>query len=1167
MFDKRLISLVPGAGRRIAVVVLFKWLALLCNVGLMALIGLWLQQVFVCGLAAPTPPALMGAAILIAGRAACLYLSQKKGDELALLARATIQRTVYRKLLELGPSYEEQAGASEAMQTSVEGSTQLQVYFGSYLPQLFYAILAPVTLFLILVWTAGLPAVILMILVPLIPVSIVFVQKSARQTAREYWSTYVDLGGDFLEAIEGLTTLKIYQADERWHQKMNREAEGFRQATMKMLGVQLRSIVVMDLFAYCGAAVGIVIAVSQLAGGAISFMACFLVVFLSQEFFLPMRLLGSLFHTAMNGMAASKKMYAILDTPAPAAGSKDIDPARCDVTLEGVGYAYGDRVALRDASLTARRGKLVALVGPSGSGKSTIAAIVAGRKVAYTGRLAFGNLDAREVSTASLMRTVTLVGTDAHLFAGSLRDNLLAADPGASDEALWDALERARVAAFVRASGGLDLTLAEGGSNLSGGQRQRVALARALVRDTPIYVFDEATSSVDTATENALCALERELARDHAVIVVAHRLATVEQADEICVLDQGAIVEHGTHAELLSAGGTYARLWESQSDLASFAQAKGFAQDEATAAEEDEDAAGALRASCAKASSSEVGGLTDGRPARGSLRTLLRLAGQVKAFLPYVVLAVALGVVGHLCAIAIGAVGAYGVAAAAGQPAGLSVLASCVLVVVCGIVRGPARYGEQLSNHYIAFRLLAQMRDLIFSALRRLAPAKLEGRGKGDVVSLATSDVELLEVFYAHTVSPVVIAIIVCLAMLAFLGAHAPWLAGVALAAYLIVGVLVPYIAGKASRGLGERERRDMGALNAFVLDQLRGIGETMQYGRSEGVLAGLDDKTAAAERSERTLRTRSAAVEGATDAIIWLLDFAMMATAFALVLQGQLSVGAAFVCSFAFFSSFGPVMAVARLGTNLQQTVGAGGRVLDLLDEEPQTRDVTDGKDVAFTGATLDHVGFSYAGKAGAPILSDVSAAFPEGSLTCVVGKSGSGKSTLLKLLMRFWDPTSGSVAISGCDARQVNTASLRANEAYMTQDTVLFRGSIADNLRVVRPEATEGQIRAALTKASLDDFLARLPEGLDTQVGDLGDSLSGGERQRLGLARVFLHDAPLILLDEPTSALDALSEAAVMRAIAQGRQGKTVVLVSHRASTVSFADEVFRMESGRKS
>ena len=529
---------------------------------------------------------------------------------------------------------------------------------------------------------------------------------------------------------------------------------------------------------------------------------------------------------------------------------------------------------------------------------------------------------------------------------------------------------------------------------------------------------------------------------------------------------------------------------------------------------------------------------------RSGFSVMARLVGLVRPLVGYMLLAIAMGLLGHTCAALITVFGGYALLELLHFPIplGLGALFACVLVFA--VLRGAFRYAEQTCNHFIAFKLLARIRDQVFRALRRLCPAKLEGRDKGNLISVITSDIELLEVFYAHTISPAAIALLFSAGMSLFIG-HYHWALGLlALAAYVTVGIIVPLVTSRCSKDTGLRCRTKAGELSAFVLDSLRGLPETVQYGQGTQRLAQMNAQTDALAQDAARLKRISGRNAAAANTVILLFDLAMLFTAAALCRTGRVGFDGVLIPTLALFSSFGPVVALANLGSTLQSTFAAGNRVLDILDETPAVAEVT-----------------------GQMVLSDVSVTVPEHAIVGIVGRSGSGKSTLLKLLMRFWVVQQGSVHISDTDISAVNTANLRALEGFVTQDTHLFHDSIRSNLRIARPDATDAEIEAACRKAAVHDFICTLPQGYDTPVGELGDTLSGGERQRLGLARAFLHDAPFLLLDEPTSNLDSLNEAVILRALREERAGRTVVLVSHRASTMRIADMVYSVENGRMS
>ncbi len=571
MINKRLIGAVPESKKYIAGNVIVQWMSLIANVCMMGSIASLLQRLFdnTATTSAIVVTVVIGL-IALAVRFVCALAASRMGYLSSKTVKSTLREMIYHKLLRLGASYNEKVRTSEVVQVAVEGVDQLETYFGAYLPQFFYAMLAPLTLFVILCFISFPAAIVLLVCVPMIPVAIAAVQTWAKKLLSKYWGQYTQLGDTFLENLQGLTTLKIYQTDGCQHERMNEESEHFRRITMKVLTMQLNSITIMDLIAYGGAALGMVMAVTQFAGGHVTLAGALLIILLSADFFIPMRQLGSFFHIAMNGMAASDKIFRLLDLPEESTGTKQ--PKGHAMAAKNLHFSYkADREVLHGVDMVFPEGSFTAIVGESGCGKSTIAAILTGKNRGYTGIVTLGGIPLTEVSEEALMRTVTYIGHASYLFKGSVRENLLMGKPNATDAELWAMLDKVNLADFLRSENGLDTLLTEQAGNLSGGQRQRLALARALLHDSPVYIFDEATSNIDVESENDIMAQIHALAKTRTVILISHRLANVTGADNIYVMESGSVVESGTHLTL-PKGGVYDRLWNAQQELESYAK-------------------------------------------------------------------------------------------------------------------------------------------------------------------------------------------------------------------------------------------------------------------------------------------------------------------------------------------------------------------------------------------------------------------------------------------------------------------------------------------------------------------------------------------------------------------------------------------------------------------
>lgn len=1399
MFDKRLFSLAPGVGRLVAAKVLCQWVGLLANVVFVVTVVVMLSPALAVVESAFDPMFSMGDSGLISrlfigfgygGFSAETYVgcvlaivvcavlrflmmraAAYFGAEAAERVKLALREQLFNKMLAIGPSYSQHISTADVVQSAGEGIEQIQSFFELFLPQLFYAILAPVTLFFIVAPINMPTAVTLLVCAPLIVLIVGMVAMRAARVFKKYWGKYTDMGSVFLDNVQGLETLKTFDADAHAAKKMGEQAEQFRVMTMNVLQIQLRSLTAMDVVAYGGAAAGVGVSIWQYASGAaLPLAGVLLIVLLSADFFIPLRQLGSFFHVAMNGMTSTKRIFALLDTPIPAHGMQEMPEFGAsdngvDVCFDDVSFRYvdvntdaaaavsvaadtavttdmetgktgqiggksgvvgagktgmskdddGSVVALHGVSFTARRGQVTAIVGPSGSGKSTAVELLSGNLSGYegcmwlqsgnTGNNSTQRYQINDLSIESLTREIAIVAAQSHLFAGTLRDNLLMAKPDATESELWQALEAAHISDFVRAqSQELDLAIEQGASNLSGGQKQRIAIARALLREPAVYIFDEATSSVDVESETLILQTIRALAdRGKTVIMVTHRMANAADADHVVVFEHGRVAEQGTHAELMRANGTYAKLFHAQqtveniglrnnathSTSASHALKASDSAESVTqraemglqvsdSAETDNqltkntaqlsDSPESVTQRAETTSRMSDSAETDAQGAKTGVRMsdstesdaktmptsrlIARLLKEVGPQRKYMIVACVCGTLGHLAATFLPVFGIAAAFAAVGSPVwNLSVPAALAAMAVCALIRGGMRYAEQFMNHNVAFRLLALFRAKAFAALRRLAPAKLAGKGKGDLIALVTTDVELLEIFFAHTISPVVIAIVTTVVYALALLTLSPPLAATLIIAHLIIGVILPKLFASAVRGIGPELRKESSALDDEMLDDMRGIGEIIRFGQGDARLASIQRCT----RSLWVKRVRLSVKNGdfAGFGAVLVMLFTAIAAFLAMTLCTAVSTAAdmseglmwmgsvgsnapALVAAFVLLaSSFGPTLALSALPANLTQTFASARRLFALMDEAPAVveqgserpeyqgmtmRDVTfgygsgarisgertpNGRSEHATGmsparpAEAQSSGEQSAGIASQPVLDHVSLDVSRQGILGIQGPSGRGKSTMLKLLMRYWDPDSGTISLSDVPLPQVDAGWRRRVQTMMGQETYLFDGTIRENLAIACNDADfsdsgsnsgsnfcsnsssnaggdsadssdsdlahdipDSVLREALAKASALELVDALPNGLNTRIGELGGRLSEGEKQRIGLARMFLRDADLVLFDEPTSRLDAYNESVILGSINDlAERGSAVVLVSHRDSTMRIADRILRM------
>lgn len=1326
MFDKRLFSLAPGVGRLVAAKVFCQWIGLLSNVVFVVTVVVMLSPVLAVVESAFDPMFSMGGSGLLSrmfvgfgygGFSAETYIgcvlaivvcavlrflmmraAAYFGAEAAERVKLALREQLFNKMLAIGPSYSQHISTADVVQSAGEGIEQIQSFFELFLPQLFYAILAPVTLFFIVAPINMPTAVTLLVCAPLIVLIVGMVAMRAARVFKKYWGKYTDMGSVFLDNVQGLETLKTFDADAHAAKKMNEQAEQFRVMTMNVLQIQLRSLTAMDVVAYGGAAAGVGVAIWQYASGAaLPLAGVLLIVLLSADFFIPLRQLGSFFHVAMNGMTSTKRIFALLDTPIPAHGMQEMPEFGAfdngvDVCFDDVSFRYtdvaadtavadvetgetgnngeksgvvgagktsmskdgnGSVFALHGVSFTARHGQVTAIIGPSGSGKSTAVELLAGNLSGYEGYMWLrpGNTENNstqryqiaDLSIESLTREIAIVAAQSHLFAGTLRDNLLMAKPNATENELWQALEAAHISDFVRAqSQELDLAIEQGASNLSGGQKQRIAIARALLRESAVYIFDEATSSVDVESETLILQTIRALAdRGKTVIMVTHRMANAADADHVVVFERGRVTEQDAHAELMRANGTYAKLFRAQQTVENIGLRNNATH--STSASHAQGAKTGVRMSDSAESDAK---------AMPTARVIARLLKEVGPQRKYMIVACVCGTLGHLAATFLPVFGIAAAFAAVGSPVwNLSVPAALAAMAVCALIRGGMRYAEQFMNHNVAFRLLALFRAKAFAALRRLAPAKLAGKGKGDLIALVTTDVELLEIFFAHTISPVVIAIVTTVVYALALLTLSPPLAATLIIAHLIIGVILPKLFASAVRGIGPELRKESSALDDEMLDDMRGIGEIIRFGQGDARLASIQRRTRSlwGKRVRLSVKNGDFAGFGAVLVMLFTAIAAFLVMTLCTVVstaadmsEGLMWMGSvdsnapALVAAFVLLaSSFGPTLALSALPANLTQTFASARRLFSLVDEAPAVVE-QGGERPEYQGMTMRDVTFGYgsgarisgertpngrsehatgmsparpaeaqssgeqgAGIASQPVLEHVSLDVSQQGILGIQGPSGRGKSTMLKLLMRYWDPDSGTISLSDVPLPQVDAGWRRRVQTMMGQETYLFDGTIRENLAIACNDADfsdsgsnsggnfgsnsssnagsdsadspdldlahaipDSVLREALAKASALELVDALPNGLNTRIGELGGRLSEGEKQRIGLARMFLRDADLVLFDEPTSRLDAYNESVILGSINDlAERGSAVVLVSHRDSTMRIADRILRM------
>jgi ATP-binding cassette subfamily B protein len=1160
-FDRRLWDATKGLRWRIVLAIVIGLLAAVAGLSRFALMGWLLAKVFANAPAEDliVPALCVAGAVLLRG-----FLDHERiaiGNHTAARIQELLRGQLYDRVTSLGPAWFVEERTGGVMLSLVDGVEQLQTFFGQYLPQLGVAILTPIAIFaFIAFWDVPVACVMLVFAAIGLILPQAF-RKLDKRSNRARQTAFKAFGAEFLDAVQGLGTLKAFGQSTSYGRMLADKARALSAGTMFVLHAGLMTRGITDFLVAMGAAASLALAAYRVSHDLMTLPALLVVLMAGTEIFRPLRELRTVLHQGMVGQAAAMGINALFDARPALTPVVAVQPAKLEPTMafERVKFSYpgGRRPAHDDMSFSIAAGERVAVVGPSGSGKSSITRLLLRFYDPQAGKVTIGGYDLSTLDPEQVRGLIAVVQQDTFLFHGTVEENLRLGKPNATRDELEAAARAANAHDFIGAlPHGYATLIGERGTRLSGGQRQRLAIARALLRDAPILILDEALSSVDAENEAIIQQALDRLMVGRTTLILAHRLSSVIGADRILVLDDGRVVDSGSHDELIGRDGPYRRLMGTQAEERAGAvaarrdgEARGGAKPDLLGAPEEESIEpddAILRAE--QMSWGET------------FATLTRFIAHWRGWLAAVV---GLGTLRVASLIGVGIVSSLTVAAIKrGNPYETLVIVMVALAPLTGLFH----WLESWMAHDMAYKLLAEMRIDLFAKLDQLAPAYLLRRRTGDLVGLATQDVETIEYFYAHTVAPAVVAAMVPTVVLITLAVIA-WPMALALLPFLMFVGLAPMLARQRIDRLGRESREGLGRLNAHVSDTIQGLSELSAF---QGIVRR-KDQFMTLVRGYHKVRI------GFLSDLAWQATYQEMATGLGglavavtggwLSAHGRLEPTTLPLLTLFSLAAFLPVSEIAHVGRQLADTF-ASTRRLHAVDREPVP--VLDGPGVAEaktsggSAVRFDKMSFVYPGTRRSA-LDSVSLDIPPGATVAVVGPSGAGKTTAANLLLRFWDPTEGSISLDGHDLRDYELDQLRSRIALVAQDTYLFNNTLRGNVALARPDASDEEIHQALARAALTDFVAGLPDGLDTKVGERGVQLSGGQRQRVAIARAFLKNAPVLILDEATSHLDAVSEAQVRGALDALMRDRTTIVIAHRLSTIRSADLIAVLDGGR--